>query len=81
MLGEDSYEYPICAMLNNVERIEHISIYNESAVYEDMDYVPECVLVSGGAVDIGKQDTIEVHGAVYEKGICYDDIAVYVKSF
>lgn len=80
ILGADSYEYPVCSILKDyAERMEHVSVSNVSVMYEDMDYVPDCVLISGGAVDIGMQDMIEVHGETYEKRISYDEIAVYAK--
>lgn len=42
----DNYEYPIWKMLDG-QRIEHVNVHNESAIYADQDFVPECIIWIG----------------------------------
>ena len=43
--GGDCYEYPFWAMLGEqIERMEHVIVPNESAMYIDHSYVPECII-------------------------------------
>lgn len=47
-LGGDDYEYPYWALLKDVvTRIEHVGVTNESAVYVDKEYQPECIIWHG----------------------------------
>lgn len=46
MTKADTYEYPIWAMLDK-QRIEHINVENESAVYADSDFSPDCIVWLG----------------------------------
>lgn len=47
-LGEDDYEYPYWALLEGeVGRIEHVRVKNESAVYLDEEYQPDCIVWYG----------------------------------
>lgn len=45
-LGSDDFEYPLWKMLEGC-RLEHIMIKNESAVYADENFVPDCVIRFG----------------------------------
>lgn len=79
ILGEDSYEYPLWSMLQGyAERIEHVQIGNESGIYEDPEYIPDCVFVSG--VPESGQEMIEVHGISYRRELSSEEAAVYVKN-
>lgn len=78
ILGEDSYEYPLWSILmKHTERIEHVSVGNESGVYEDSEYIPECIFVSGR--NDSDQDVMEVHGRIYRRELFSEEAAVYVK--
>lgn len=45
-LGGNDYEYPIWKMLDG-QRIEHINVQNESAIYAKQDFTPECIIWIG----------------------------------
>lgn len=48
--GEDDYEYPYWALLGeHVSRIEHAGVTNESAMYVDTSYRPQCIIWHGTA--------------------------------
>ena len=45
ILQEDNYEYPLWYILDETKvRIEHIEINNVSLKYEDVDFVPDCII-------------------------------------
>lgn len=47
-LGVDSYEYPLWTMLqDSVTQIQHVNVNNESAIYLDANFVPDCILWMG----------------------------------
>lgn len=80
-VGELSFEYPIWVMTESPNiRIENILVQNKSAVYEDMSYIPECVIVDRGYEN---DETITVHGQLYKKEKRFMDnkrINIYVKG-
>lgn len=48
ILAEDHYEYPFWVLLNDsVVRMEHVNVKNESSVYTDSDFSPECIIMIG----------------------------------
>lgn len=60
---EDGYEYPVYYMLKQcTKRIEHIMVNNDTKIYEDAEYLPDCVLSTG---DLGS--LIEYHGILYNR--------------
>lgn len=66
--GEDSYEYPIWAMLNNKGVvIKQVNTNNETSKYEDYGFIPDCVLVSDKLEYQG--NTLDCHGVKYCKNI------------
>lgn len=49
-LGGDDYEYPYWVLLGDaVTHIEHVDVSNESAVYIDEDFQPQCIIWHGAA--------------------------------
>lgn len=47
-LGADDYEYPFWTILQeDISRIEHVNVQNESAIYVDTDYTPQCIIWFG----------------------------------
>ena len=80
-VGELSFEYPIWVMTKSPNlRIENILVQNDSAAYEDMSYIPECVIVDRGYEN---SETITVHGQLYKKEKKFTDnkrINIYVKG-
>ncbi len=56
----DDYEYPIWKMLSE-QHIEHVGVENESAVYADESYTPDCVIWFGGL----PEEPVTVNGRVY----------------
>lgn len=80
-VGELSFEYPIWAMTESSNvRIENILVQNKSAAYEDMSFIPECVIVDKGYEN---DETLTVHGQLYNKEKTFTDntrINIYVKG-
>lgn len=61
-MGEDHYEYPLWRMLpESVSRLEHVLVSNESAVYADDSFLPECIIWLGAVTD-----KVEYNGTAYE---------------
>ena len=80
-IGLMNYEYPMWVMTSGPDiRIENVLVQNASGVYEDMTYIPACVIMDAGrAVDA----TITVHEQSYEKApefINNEHIAVYIRE-
>ena len=76
ILGEDTYEYPIWYMLQNeVERIEHIMISNESHKYEDEMFVPDCIFVS-----TTQENVMELPYGCYRRKTMGDVMNLYVRD-
>ena len=72
----DEYEYPIYYDIKySVERIENVMVDNETKIYEDVQYVPDCILSTG---DLGIQ--VEFHGGLYDKWREWGSITVYLKQ-
>lgn len=59
-IGSDEYEYPIWKMLEG-QRIEHVNVNNESAIYADRDFVPECIIW----IDALPEEPVIVNNQVY----------------
>lgn len=59
-MGGNRYEYPIWKMLDG-QRIEHINVENESAIYAQQDFIPECIIWIGAL----SEEPVEVNGQVY----------------
>lgn len=80
-IGLMNYEYPMWVMMEGPDiRIENVLVQNASGAYEDMTYIPECVIMdAGGAAD----ETIIVHEQFYERVsefINNEHIAVYARE-
>lgn len=46
--GEDDYEYPYWALLkDDISRMEHVGVANESAIYVDTEYRPQAIIWYG----------------------------------
>lgn len=61
-LAADSYEYPFWAMLNNrVQQMGHVLVDNESQIYAEHSFLPECIIWVGAL----PQETIEWQGIIY----------------
>ncbi len=47
-LGGNDYEYPYWALLSeHVDQVQHVNVQNESSIYLDEEYKPECVIWLG----------------------------------
>lgn len=67
IMSETGFEYPLLAMLgNDVDRIMHVNVDNETKIYEDLSYHPDCIIALNG----GGIDSIDCHGVLYDKMIC-----------
>ena len=49
------------------KRIEHVNVNNETSIYEDRSFIPECIVT----VDVNNEDTIICHDREYH---LYKDI-------
>ncbi|MCM1135859.1 MAG: hypothetical protein NC400_09835, partial [Clostridium sp.] len=75
-----NYEYPVWYILDTPEvQIEHVLVENQSAVYEDESYIPDCIL---GDVNLSEGfDYIIMHDIEYckaEQFIENERMAVYL---
>lgn len=69
-MGEDNYEYPLWYLLkNSADRIEHVCVQNESAVYADCSFIPECIIRIGTMPEKG----VELCGQSYDGTISFGD--------
>lgn len=63
LCGIDSYEYPFWKMLeDSIERFEHVCVTNETEIYDDADFFPDCII----SVDVEVTDIIEYHNVSYK---------------
>ena len=54
------YEYPIWKMLDG-QRIEHVNVHNESEIYANRDFVPECIIWIGAL----PEEPVTVNNQIY----------------
>jgi hypothetical protein len=58
----DAYQYPIWEMLGD-RHLEHVNVNNESSIYVDPDFTPDCVIWFAGL----PEENLEINGKVYDK--------------
>lgn len=61
LMKADDYEYPLWRMLDGC-RIEHIYVENESAVYADSEFTPDCIVWFGAL-----PEDITINGREYQE--------------
>ncbi len=59
LMKADDYEYPLWMMVDGC-RMEHINVENESAIYTDTEFTPDCVIWFGSL-----PEEVVVNGRVY----------------
>lgn len=59
LMKADDFEYPLWMMLDDC-RLEHVNVENESAVYADSEFIPDCIIWFGTL-----PDEVTVNGRVY----------------
>lgn len=64
--GEYGYEYILWAKISNLRRLENVNLTNAYRVYEDMSYIPECIIWETGTEE-EQTETLECHGIIYEQ--------------
>ena len=75
-LGCDSYEYPIWKILgNNGYTIKHVNVANETVVYEDQKFIPDCIIAVDTVVD---GNVYECHGKEYHHFYKFSDDYVLI---
>lgn len=75
LCGEDNYEYPLIKMLeDDIDRFEHVVTSGDLLKYEDIDYVPDCIFVTG----ISIQDTYIYHNTEYKIAYANDEGGKYI---
>lgn len=60
----DAYQYPLWAMLED-RHMEHVNVQNESAVYADESFTPDCIIWFAAL----PEEPIMINGRVYDQ-IC-----------
>lgn len=60
----DAYQYPLWAMLED-RHMEHVNVQNESAVYADESFIPDCIIWFA----VLPEEPITINGRVYDQ-IC-----------
>ncbi|MDE7246697.1 MAG: hypothetical protein K2N43_02285 [Lachnospiraceae bacterium] len=60
LLKADDFEYPLWEMLDGCH-LEHIQVKNESAVYADAAFVPDCIIWFGAL----PEEAVEINGNFY----------------
>ena len=63
MIGEDTWEYPYWVQLRG-KRIEHVNVKNDTSIYEDVGFVPECIILDDYE---GLENGVMCHGIKYSK--------------
>lgn len=64
--GKYSYEYVLWKKISGLQRLENVNLTNAYKVYEDMSYLPECIIWETGTEE-EQTETLECHGVVYEQ--------------
>ena len=62
LMKADDYEYPLWMMLDGC-RMEHVYVENESAVYADLEFTPDCIIWFGSL----PEEPVAVNGRVYDQ--------------
>lgn len=64
----DAYQYPIWAMLGD-RHMEHVNVTNESSVYVDESFTPECIIWFAAL----PEETIIINGIAYDQVIDFGE--------
>lgn len=64
----DAYQYPVWAMLGD-RHMEHVKVDNESAVYADESFTPECIIWFAAL----PEETVIINGAAYDQVTDFGD--------
>lgn len=76
LTGIDTFEYPLWYLLNDYTcRIEHISVNNMTKVYEDEEFIPDCIFVRDWEPRISEYD---YHGQHYVAADPESEIGTYL---
>lgn len=74
---EDSYDYPMFKMIEAyTDKIEHVNVKNATEIYEDVNWIPECLVV----LEPDDIEEVECHGVRYNY-VIYKDKYCAVLSF
>lgn len=72
---EDSYEYPLWKMMEgSISRFEHVCVMNETEIYDDVDFIPECIIV----VNVEVEDMIKYHNTDYELALDAEGVKLFI---
>lgn len=65
-LMEGTLEYPLMYMIDgSISELKCVNVSNSSVMYEDMSYVPDCILYRGPIDDSMLSNGYECHGVIY----------------
>lgn len=73
----DAYQYPLWAMLGD-RYMEHVNVQNESAVYTDESFTPDCIIWFASL----PEETVVINGRVYNQTFDFGEnhYLLYVQS-
>ena len=75
-LGCGSYEYPLWKILNNDGyTVKHVNVQNETCMYEDKKFIPDCIIVLDTEV---KGDSYVCHGRTYKHIWRFNDNCIFI---
>ncbi len=60
LLKADDFEYPLWEMLDGCQ-LEHILVKNESEIYADTDFIPDCIIWFGNL----PEESLDINGKTY----------------
>lgn len=74
LCGSDSYEYPFWKMLEySIDRFEHICVTNETSIYDDADFLPDCII----SADVEVNDIIKYSNTDYKLVLDFGDVKLF----
>lgn len=63
-INSHRFLWPVWAMLGNEDiRMEYILVENNSSKYENVDFIPDCIITD----ELSKDEYVTVHGNVYQR--------------
>lgn len=76
VFGSDSYDYPLFKMLeHDVDEIRHVNVDNATKVYEDMAFLPDCIVL----IDRESTEGMSCHGEDYGEVIKMGEFATVLE--
>ena len=64
-ITEDTYEYPFFTMIENVDKIEHVNVQNNTSIYYNYNFKPDIVI--SNIIEENSQETKIYNKNIYRK--------------